>query len=418
MMKKILIILFFTMILYPAMGQIRLFNRYYPAGFNDSVRKFQISASFSEQSNSNSFTNEFYSSFNNSEFINDDLKNRQIENLKNPVLTGDVRNICLDAFIASGNNKNITYYIGVEHQYALDASFDEDVIKLILLGNKPFAGKTLYAPDSKYYSTYFNQIKAGMGYRKNSSGGIHHITGNIALNFGQNFNGTNISNSSIYTDVNGEYLDITTGFDTRVSDTVWAEWYEMRGIGASVDFEYDFDKPGNFHFDFAIKNLGFISWTDNSFTGKTDTSFVFNGIEIDTASIGTGNLSANSINDILFSDISSDNFTTSLPLRINFSAGKYFAAGKGYAGIRGDIYPAFEALFHLEAFGTYNINNVLRLTPVIAYSSYQKVNFGLFAGISAGKHINVQIGSAYLNSLFGNNNLLGKGGFIRITFIR
>jgi len=415
--KRVFTILAFLTIFSTSYGQIRVFNRYFPADNTGTIKKYQVSAYYSENSNSNSFTNEFYSSFNKSEFISDDLKNRQIKNLKSPVLTGDIRNIGFDAFISSSKDKELYYYLGIEHQFMLDVSLDEDIIKLILLGNKPFSGQTLYAPGSKYYSIYFNQMKAGMGKRIEKNGGIHHITGDIALNFGQNYNEFNINNSSLYTDDDGEYLDISAGFDTRVSDTVWAEWYQMKGIGASLDFEYDFDKPGSFHFDVALKNIGFISWTDNSFTGNTDTSFVFTGFEFDTTNSGTGNdFSANSIRDILFSDINSGNFTAFLPLRLTFSVGKYFSSGKGYAGIRGNIYPTLNAIFHLEAFATYNINNLIQLSPVIAYSSYKKVNFGLFMGVSVGRNFNIQIGSAYLNSLFGNDSLLGKGGFIRLSY--
>ncbi len=419
-MKRIAAILLLTIVFGSSYGQIRLFSRYYPAGNTDTIRRFQVSALFSEGSNSNSFTNEFYSSFNRSEFINDDLKNRQIDNLQNPVLTGDIRNIRMDAFVASGKNTDAYYYFGIEHQYFLDTSLDEDVIKLILLGNKPFAGQTLTVPDSKYYSIYFNQIKGGMGYRIEKPGGIHHITGNIAVNFGQNYNELFMNNSSLYTDVNGEYLDINADFNTRISDTVWAEWYEVRGVGASLDFEYDFDKPGSFHFDIAVKNLGFITWTGNSFIGETDTSFIFTGVNIDTSgNIGGNNdFTVNSVRNLIFNNISSSSFTTGLPLSLNFSVGKYFSSGKGYAGIRGNIYPALEALYRLEGFATYNINNTFRITPVIAYSSYKKINFGLFAGLSISDNINIQIGSSYLNSLFGDNSLLGKGGFIRLTFMK
>ena len=417
-MKKSITILLLTFVITTSYGQIRLFNRYYPGDNTSSIKKYQVSASFSEASNSNSFTNEFYSSFNKSEYINDDLKSRQINNLKNPVLTGDIRNIGLDAFFASGKS-NAYYYFGIEHQYFLDTSFDEDVIKLILLGNKPFAGETITAPDSKYYSIYFNQLKGGMGHVFESEGGIHHITGNIALNLGQNYNELFIKNSSVYTDPGGEYLEINAKFNTRVSDTVWAEWYEVRGIGASLDFEYDFDKTGNFHFDFALKNLGFITWTGNSFTGETDTSFVFNGVEFDTTGNNGGDngLTVNSIRNLIFNNISSSSFTTGLPLILNFSAGKFFAASKGYAGIRGNIYPTLKAVYQLEGFATYNFGNSFQLTPVVGYSSYRKVNLGLFIGLSIGDNINIQLGSSYLNSLFGDNSLLGKGGFVRLTFM-
>ena len=72
----------------------------------------------------------------------------------------------------------------------------------------------------------------------------------------------------------------------------------------------------------------------------------------------------------------------------------------------------------MEGFATYKISNSIQLTPVVGYSSYKKVNFGMFVGLSLGDSFNLQFGTSYLNSLFGDNSLLGKGGFVRLTFMK
>jgi len=71
----------------------------------------------------------------------------------------------------------------------------------------------------------------------------------------------------------------------------------------------------------------------------------------------------------------------------------------------------------LEFFGTWNIKDKVYLTPLVKYSSYAKVNYGLAAGLKLHESFQIQIGSGYLNSMIGNGGLLGSGGFIRLIYI-
>jgi hypothetical protein len=69
-------------------------------------------------------------------------------------------------------------------------------------------------------------------------------------------------------------------------------------------------------------------------------------------------------------------------------------------------------------FGTWNYRSVLQLTPLITFSAYEKIHFGLAAGLKLGDHLVVQAGSNYLDSFFIGDTPAGRGGFVRLVFIR
>ncbi len=422
-MFRIFSILILILLIKFSFSQIGFYYPYFPYEPDESTEwKWQVSAFANEASNSNAFTNEFFNTANKSKFLDKELINTQIENMNDYILAGQIRNIGVGAKINSKKNKGNKYlYLGIEHRRYLDIYLDDDLIELLLLGNKPFAGETLKATDSKYYSIYFNQLKGGMGYRFGTSEAIRHLTWNLALNIGQNYDYIEVQNSTLYTDPDGDFLDVTASANTKLSDTVWAEVYQMNGLGLSADVEYSYTKPGDFHFDLNLKNLGFIFWNGDTFIGEIDTSFVFDGVGVDTTSSQNDNLpddySYKSLRRILFKDPESSSFTTGLPVSLRFSAGKYFASNQFYAGLNGTYYPFLNAKFMFEFFATWNYKNKLYLTPVVLYSSYAKVNYGLCLGVNIHKKVRIHVGSGYLNSMFNKNELLGKGGFVRLTFI-
>jgi len=383
--------------------------------------KVQLSAFGNESSNSNFLTNDFMLSVDQSQFLDDELKNNQIEKLKHPVVAGQIRNIGVGALINSQKKNGKQYiYFGIEHCRFLDTYLDKDLIKLLLLGNKPFAGETLIANDSKYKSLYYNQIKGGMGHVFTNQKSIHHLSWNLSLNLGQQLNYLQVNNSSLYTDPFGDYLDIVAKAGTKLSDTVWAEVYEVKGYGGSIGLEYSFSIPGNIYTCLSIQNLGFINWSGNTFSGEIDTSFVFEGFTVDTVqgqgSTLSADFSTDGIRRLLFKNPDYSAFNTTLPFSIKLSVGKYFAGNRFYTGLNCTYYPLLSADYMFEFFTTWNYKNTLYLTPLIAYSSFEKVNYGLSVGINIHDRFSIHAGSVYLNSMFSNEEILGQGGFVRLTY--
>ncbi|MCD4731393.1 MAG: hypothetical protein K8R74_12380 [Bacteroidales bacterium] len=421
-MNKVLYIAIFLLMVKVSVGQLRNNNPYYPAEITPKTDwKYQFSVFAQQDANSNTFTNEFFNEINRSGSIDKSLINKQVENMSGKILSGQITSYGLNALINSKKMSGKRYFIiGFEHQHFLDSYIDEDLVKLLLLGNKPFAGETIQIPDSRYYNNYFNQLKGGMGFRMEKGETVQHFAFTIGINAGQNYDFIEVKNSSIYTHPDGDYLDITVNANTKISDTVWAEVYQVNGLGLSTNVEYSLSKTNNFHFDVNLKNLGFITWNGNTFMGNVDTTFVFEGLSNDTTSV-QGDLptdySYNSLRNTIFKNPESGSFTDVLPMSVRMSGGKYFSDGKFYTGLSATYYPTLKATYFLELFGTWNHKDILYLTPIFRYSQYGNVNVGLGVGLKIMDKIHIYAGSTYLNSFFDKNAKLGGGGFIRLTFV-
>jgi len=402
---KILFTLILGIFLLNSFGQGNHMNPYFPDDFTKrSDWKFGITVYGSQEAGSNSFTNEFFNTINNSEFISEDLIDSQIDNMSGSILSGQISSIGFDALLNSKNKPGDQYiHFGFEHQHFLDTYLDQDLVKLVMKGNKPFAGETLYFDDSKYYNVYFNRIKGGMGHIFGSADAYHRVTWSLGFNVGQNFDFINVENSSLYTDPQGDYLDITAIAETKLSDTVWAEVYQINGLGGSVDLDYSYTKTENFHIDFSLKNLGVLFWNGNTFTGTIDTTFRFEGISNDTVNSGNDDLpddySYNGLRRLIFTDPESSTFSDMLPLSLRLSAGKYISGENFYIGFNTSLYPTLKAIYNFEVFGTWNYKSIFYLTPVVKYGSYNNFNFGLSLGVKVAKKLHIYAGTAYLNSI-------------------
>ncbi|NOX45615.1 MAG: hypothetical protein GXO89_01385 [Chlorobi bacterium] len=421
-MNRLLYIFIFSFLANISFAQVEMQSPYFPESREDGTEwKWKATGNWNEAVNSNSFTNDFVKAIDKSRFLDGQLIDGQLANMVDKTLAGQIRSIGGRFYMNSKKKPGKQYFFfGIEHQHILDTYMDKDLLALFLKGNKPYAGKTLNAPNSEFYNIYFNQLSGGVGYNFDKEDVKQQLQWGISLNFGQNYDYISLKNSMFYTDPDGEYLDVSLSAETKLSDTVWAEFYEVRGIGLSGELLYSYTKTNDFHFDVSFKNLGFVRWNKNAFSGTMDTSFVFNGLENDTVNTGGGSLPSdfdkNALRRLLFPNAETGSFNTVLPLKIGVSAGKFLSEGKLYLGMKADYYPFLKAPLMLEVFGTWNVNNTVYITPVMLYSSYGKLNFGLSLGANITKNLRLDIGSSYLNSMFSGSSLAGQGGFVRLGF--
>ncbi|MEZ5194937.1 MAG: DUF5723 family protein [Bacteroidales bacterium] len=422
-MKRLLNILLLIMLVQVVVGQMNFQYPYFPKDVADSSNwNWQVSPFFNQQAGSNTFTNEFFRVINKSEFLSSELIDKQIDNMSGSSLSGQITNIGLGLKINAQKNPGKSYVnITFEHQHYLDASLDDDLVKLLLKGNKPYAGQTLRAPNSSYYNVYFNQLKAGLGHRFLKNDAVHEINWMLGFNIGQNHNNLEVHNSSLFTEPEGDYLDVTASMNIELSDTAWAEVYEANGYGFSADLEYTYTKPEKFHVGISFKNLGMIFWNGNTFSGERDTSFVFSGLNNDTISGENENIpndfSYDNLRRLLFTSSSTENFSTTLPIGMRFTLGKYLAGDKFFLGVNSTYYPMLVANYDFEFFATWNYRGILYLTPIVGYSSYANVNLGLGVGVKIVDELHLHIGSRYLNSMFNQDAKIGSGGFARLTLV-
>jgi hypothetical protein len=391
---------------------------YFPAQTLTDDWKVRAGAFIGEESNSNTFTNNFINEVTGSGYIGPELKEEQLDKMNGDILTGTLRSIGGGVYIRS---KNLFYYAGIEHQQILDSRIGSELARLLMLGNKPFAGTTLEVPASDYTNVYFNRLVGGVGYTLQKESASHGFFALAGITSGQNYDQIHVDQASLYTHPDGDYLDLSVQANTQVSDTVWADVFDFNGFGLTFDLNYSLHKDNDYYAGITVKNIGFINWNGNTFTASVDTAFRFEGVSMDTTGTG-GNVpddySYKNLRRILFKNPESAPFSKGTPIILNVTGGKYFADGKFYAGINAFIYPSLDANYKVELFGTWNHRSVFQLTPIVAFGAYQQVHFGLAAGLKLGKSFRVQAGSSYLDSFFIGNHPAGRGGFVRLVYIR
>ncbi|MCB2221735.1 MAG: hypothetical protein KQI35_15170 [Bacteroidetes bacterium] len=392
---------------------------YYPHSLVKDSWKYSFRAYYHDDANSNHFNNELFSAINKSEYLTDDLKDRQISSLDGQTLTGRIRQSGVEAWFSSIKKPGKLYfYAGLDFQQVLDSQIDPDLIGLLLKGNKPYAGQTLSVPDSEYLNIYFNRIKGGLGMFFGSSDIKHSFRGVLAFSSGQNYDWVKVTNSSFYTHPEGDYLDAVIIAETKSSDSTWGKVYDINGVGISADLHYAIEKEKDFYAGIGLQNLGFINWNKNPFSASMDTTFRFDGVSNDTTNNqGIPNdYSYDNLKNLIFKNPDDSPFSKTLPVIINVTAGKFFSDGKFYAGMNAFYYPTLISNYRLEVFGTWNHKDQLQVTPIVVYSSYSKFNFGFALGWFITDQLVFRAGSSYLNSYFSKTALVGQGGYLGLTF--
>ena len=219
----------------------------------------------------------------------------------------------------------------------------------------------------------------------------------------------------------GDHLDIRISSDVRLSDTAWAEITEISGLGASAGIFYSLLKEKDYYFAATIKNLGFINWNKNPITASMDTAFTFEGLAMDTTGSNNDQLpddfSYDNLRRLVFKYPEYNSFTTTLPAIIGITGGKYFSGGRYYAGLNAHIYPTLNALYRMQLFFTFNLQERIGISPMVSFGSFNKLNAGLALKFNAGEHLIIRGGSSYLNSLFSKDALAGSGGFVSLVFV-
>lgn len=420
-MNKIYILLILLITAFTVKAQQPAYNAYFPIDISSKDWSIAAHASYDNHNNSNYLTNEFSMGLNNSEFLNDELKDRQMNNIDGTVLVGRTSKTAVGVWFRNKKKQNnYFYYFGIDGQQVLDGSVDKDLVGLGLYGNKPYAGEQLNISNTEYMNIYFNRIKLGMGNTFGNNDIKHTFSGILGVTAGQNYDHTKLQSASFYTHPDGDYLDMNVQAETQLGDTVWADVFTVNGMGASLDLHYSMHKEKDFFIAVNLQNVGFVNWSKNPFSATADTIMHFEGMDNDTTNDQQipDDFSYGNLRNIIFTSPDRSSFSEFLPFDINLTAGKFFSDGKFYVGLNTTFYPTLISNYRAELFATWNIKDKFQVTPIVAYSSYNKLNIGLAVGAQLWEKVYLRAGTSYLNSMFIAEAAAGQGGFVSIVFVR
>lgn len=396
-----------------SIAQESLYYNYYPSDINKTEWKLGGHLYYQTHNNSDQLTNEFSEAVYNSEYLSHDFKMKQLAELNGSSYVNRLSKAAMGFWL---RKEKLSYYIGLDFQQILDSRIDEDLSKLMLMGNAPYAGQVLNFEKTDYLNVYFNRLKLGLSKTFDRTDAQHTLSGLIAFTVGQNYNHTQLISGSAFTHEDGEYLDLNILAETQMSDTIWADIFTFAGYGASLDLDYTFLKKENFYLNVGIKNLGFISWNKAPFVSTADTSIHFSGIDEDSENDIPDDFSESSLRDLVFKEVDGSSFTEMLPYNFHLSVGKFIASSKFYLGANAFFYPTLHYNYRAELFITWNIKNTVRVSPLFAYSGFDKFNMGLAAETTLWEKLSIRAGSSYLNSAFDKEAPLGQGFFLSLVF--
>jgi len=310
----------------------------------------------------------------------------------------------------------------------LNASFTDDLLRIGFEGNFHYQDKTLDFSNTSIRADRYQQYKIIFGTAINRfkiNGGISYLAGNHHLSY-------IMEKGSLYTAPLGTYLDIEYDMTAFITDTSNFSVFANNGNGIAVEFSTEFTiKDYDVHL--SITDLGFIIWNTSSITLATDSSFNYQGVEVeDIFNFNDSVLEANNIKDDVLKT-NNASFKSYIPATVHLSVSgktenKYF---KTYtAGVIAKWQPYsdntplsfskinqgfkesnFAPLFYLKS--AFN-NKYCDIIPTFSYGGYSvDTNVGL--ALSKGKKNRFVLGTQHLEDVLNGDKAKAVSLYFNLT---
>jgi hypothetical protein len=374
-----------------------------------AVLKPKVELSGSYSINSTALTASFYQGLYSGKYIDATIKNSVSKRLVANNLFGvDVEAKAL--YYSSQVFGQWGVYAGVSYNIDLGAQFTGDVYRLIFEGNANYAGKT--ADLSGVQVKYMESQSLHFGVYKSLPTGASTARRTIqcGLNFvqGSTWYDIKIDKGSVFTEANGAYLDITMKGNMYQSDTL----KNFNGIGAGLNFSYKVEKKNGRQFLIEASNVGVMQWNKNTVHNYVDTTFRFDGFQINNIfaiqDSTFSNISANTITDHL----KSENKTQLMVLPFTIHATYLYPLNqKNY--LTADLNYKYWATYIPKLIVSYGYKFTQCVSAEVSagYGGYGQLHAGLNAKFSC-KDLQLRVGASDLLGFIAPSSFSNQGAYI------
>lgn len=344
-------------------------------------------------------------------FIDNDLKTRTSEKLKDEnrfggELTGSV-NIYFPKGSLGGNN---FYGFGVGTTMEGNLNFTDDLFNGIFFGNKAYAGEVLNLNNTSFNSISYSYIEFSFGATLISKKATQSYWVDAGLVFGHQYSSIQLPNASLFTEENGDYLDITIQ-DGTMAFSNSASTDLIQGIGGKLNLNYSYVTDDS-KLLIQAKNIGVISFSDVT-SADIDTTLRFEGVEIDNIF----NLSDSVMNRLTsldsLVDTKNGNQTAIMPIDINM----YYA--KDLGKMKFDVvarHKLFANYFPYLRGGFYYKLPIVTPGVTVAYGGYGSIQAGLNAELNFIKTLRIILGTNNLLGAVAPNTISGMDAFLGMKY--
>jgi len=258
--------------------QYPLTDRYsYPSlspllGQPDDANSIQLDIDF--HMNSNAMPTTFAGAFLTGNTITPDMINRVLSYTKKDIKYEDELKAGL-AYKHYFKKPSVTFYASYYNRDMRQLTTSHDAFQLIFEGNAPFENRTASLADISFQNLMYNQYSVGVS---KSDG---HFFAGINISYLQGYEDQSLRNpsGSLYTAPYGDYLNVAYDMTFNEATSGASKFFALNGQGVSADLQFGYSTEKS-RFSFTIQDLGYISWHKHPVNYKVDTSFTFNGIDI------------------------------------------------------------------------------------------------------------------------------------------
>jgi hypothetical protein len=298
----------------------------------------------------------------------------------------------------------LQWSVSASHQDQGGMRFRPDVYDLTFFGNAAYEDRTADLSNSAYERQIFQTLGMGLYWGRTGD----HVR--LDLVKGQSLNAVELEDATLYTAPDGRRLDVRLHGDYLQSDTAvnGSDMRTWNGSGCALSFSYGYALgPENGsrvrnRLTASVEDLGLVSWNSASLRTQPDTSYSYEGLEVDNildldgAILGEGTLQ-----DTLGLSFERGAYWRVLPYRAALRYDMEWRAGWCWAFTLSQRYlPGYFPLYHLEA-GKHLGRHFLGLSA----------QYGGFGDVRAGLRAAFEMGPARLGLVLPNlATAFGKDG--------
>jgi len=358
-------------------------------------------------------------------FIDDNLKEEWIGSLdkQNNILYGNFKN----EFLYTYKRKKRIYNLSVSDNNIINGAFSQDLFKLIFQGNLDYINQELNFDNTNLRIDRYQKYSLGYGIMSK------FMEGYFSLSFlkGNHHVSWFIEKGSLFTNSYGNSLDIEYNMDIFSTDTANISAFNNNGNGLSISMNTSFNIL-NKKINLYVNDLGFIMWNTKSITSSVDSSFKFNGIEIDNLlDISDTSIDGNTIiDDHILTQNSS--FKSYIPADIGFyveGKSNYKFLPKYIIGFNVRWQPFMDNLLlsydkikqgidESNYSPLYYVSSIIErdkfnLKPSLSYGGYTD-DYNLGLEISMERKVHLILGTKHLEDIFANDKANSMSIYFRI----
>ncbi len=385
---------------------------------NMQAQKMIVGNENSAFSFSNSITNHLTDQMLMSRFL--DKKDLEAKSLlsKNYFLAEINYSLFLTYYLTGAPDKESTgIHFSLSHRSLINALYTADAYHIIFEGNAGYADKTADLGGSSFQRLTYQTLEGGYFKAFESGNYLYYGYAGIGLVKGQRRDALSLDRFSLYTQPDGEYLDVNAKMNYAYCDEGKSP-LSFNGAGAALHLKAMIkNKEKDWQLELEARDVGFIRWMNTAKQADFDSTFRFDGFPV---SLLTSEVSdkviGDTLSDLLQQHTTSYRKSTMIPSRFSIAFTK--AINEKLTYTTGFYYYAFTSMrFPYTRFDIkYKLSQAVHLTALFRYGFYNNMNVGLAADFQVLSKMTVHLGILNLPAFVVPSMTSSQGLMFAVTY--